>query len=166
MEGDIKDSLLTVCRLLKKHNVKYMLVGGTAVALFGYYRHSINISGEITDKPDIDIWYNPTYENYFSILKVMNDLGQNTTEFVNEESPNPHKAFFKLDFDSYTLDILPIIKADLKFSEADQRKETVELEGVPIHFMGFEDLICDKNATAREKDLKDIEQLKKLRGEE
>lgn len=39
---------------------------GTAVALNGYYRHSINIAGELTDKPDIDIWYNPTYENLLS----------------------------------------------------------------------------------------------------
>ncbi len=52
-------TLLTLCKLLEKYNVQYILVGGTAVALNGYYRHSINVSGELTDKPDIDIWYNP-----------------------------------------------------------------------------------------------------------
>lgn len=67
MEDDLKNSLLTVCKLLDKFNVQYMLVGGAAVALNGYYRHSINTSGELTDKPDIDIWYNPTYGNYFNI---------------------------------------------------------------------------------------------------
>jgi uncharacterized protein (DUF1330 family) len=75
MKDNLRDSLLTVCKLLEKYGLQYILVGGTAVALNGYYRLSINIAGELTDKPDIDVWYNPTYENYFNILKVMEELG-------------------------------------------------------------------------------------------
>lgn len=166
MDNNLKNSLLTVCKLLEKHNVQYVLIGGTAVALNGYYRHSINIAGELTDKPDIDIWYNPTYGNYFSILKVMEELGQDVTEFKNEQSPNPRNSFFKLDFEEFTFDILPEIKANIKFLEANKRKETVELEETQIHFMNYFDLIEDKKATARKKDLEDIEQLKKIKGEE
>ena len=81
MDGDLKKNLLTVCRTLEKYNVEYMLIGGTAVALNGYYRHSITDTGELTDKPDIDIWYNPTYENYFNMLKVIEELGRDITEF-------------------------------------------------------------------------------------
>lgn len=163
MENNLKNSLLTVCSLLEKHNVQYMLVGGAAVALNGYYRHSINVAGGLTEKPDVDIWYNPTYKNYFNILKVIKDLGENITEFMEEQSPNPQKSFFKLDFDDFTFDILPEIKANIKFSEANQRKETVEIEKTKIHFINFFDLIKDKEATARKKDLEDIEQLKKIR---
>lgn len=166
MEDNLKNNLLTVCTLLEKHNVQYMLIGGTAVALNGYYRHSINIAGELTDKPDIDIWYNPTYENYFKILKVLKELGRDITELENEQSPNPRKSFFKLDFEDFALDILPEIKATIKFSEANKRKETVVLEQTKIHFMNFLDLIEDKGAMARKKDLEDIEQLKKIRGED
>jgi hypothetical protein len=166
MEDTLKDSLLTICRLLEKYNVKYMLIGGTAVALNGYYRHSINIWGELTDKPDVDIWYNPTYENYFNVLKVMEELGQDITEFKNEKSPNPRKSFFKLNFDQFTLDILPEIKANIKFVDANKRKETVELQETQIHFMNYYDLIEDKKATARKKDLEDIEQLRKVKGKE
>lgn len=166
MDNNLKNSLLTVCKLLEKHNVKYILIGGTAVALNGYYRHSINIAGELTDKPDIDIWYNPTFENYFNILNVMEELGQDVTEFKNEQSPNPRKAFFKLDFEEFTLDILPEIKAPIKFIEANRRKETVELVEIQIHFLNYFDLIEDKKATARKKDLEDIEQLKKIQDDE
>lgn len=102
MEDSLKNSLLTVCNLLEKYKVQYILIGGTAVALNGYYRHSINIAGELTDKPDIDLWYNPTYENYFNILKVIEELGQDITEFKNEKTPNPHKSFFKLEFNELT----------------------------------------------------------------
>lgn len=166
MEDSLKSSLLTVCGLLEKYKISYMLVGGTAVALNGYYRHSINISGELTDKPDIDIWYNPTYDNYFNILKVMEELGQDITAFKDEQTPNPRKSFFKLDFEKFTLDLLPEIKAPIKFTEANQRKETIELEGTELHFLNYSDLVEDKKATARKKDLEDIEQLKKIKGEE
>jgi hypothetical protein len=166
MEEKLKNSLLAVCRLLEKYDVQYMMIGGTAVALNGYYRHSINIAGELTDKPDIDIWYNPTYENYFNFLKAIEELGQDITEFKNEHSPDPRKSFFKLDFDEFTLDALPEIKADIKFAQSNQRKETVELEAIKIHFMNYHDLIEDKKATARKKDIEDIEQLRKIRGAE
>ena len=165
METDLKIRLLTVCRLLEKHKVQFMVIGGTAVALYGYFRHSINIAGELTDKPDIDIWYNPTYKNYFSILNVMNELGQDVTEFKNEQTPDPRRSFFKLDFDDFTLDILPEIKAPIKFSDANKRKESVLWEETQIHFMTYSDLIDDKKAMARKKDLEDIEQLKKIKGE-
>jgi hypothetical protein len=166
MEDELKTSLLTVCNLLKKHKVQYILVGGTAVALNGYYRHSINLAGELTDKPDVDVWYNPTYENYLNILKVMEALGQDISAFKNEQAPNPRKSFFKLDFDEFTFDILPEIKADIKFYDADKRKETVELEGVEVHFMNYLDLVEDKKATARKKDLEDIEHLKNIKKNE
>lgn len=141
---NLKESLLTVCKLLAKYQIDYILIGGTAVALNGYYRHSINMAGELTDKPDIDLWFKPTYENYFNILKVMEDLGQDITEFKEEQAPNPKKSFFKLDFDKFTLDVLPEIKDEIKFGDANKRKETVKLEEIEIHFMNYFDLIEDK----------------------
>jgi hypothetical protein len=166
METNLKKSLLTVCSLLQKHNVLYMLIGGTAVALNGYYRISVNMAGELTDKPDIDMWYNPTYNNYFNILKVLEDLGEDISDFKNEKSPNPHKSFFKLEFDDFTFDMLPEIKANIKFQDANKRKETVEINETQIHFMNYYDLIKDKEETARKKDIEDIEQLKKIKENE
>lgn len=163
MEENFKNSLLTVCSLFEKYKVPYMLVGGTAVALNGYYRHSTNTEGEVTEKPDIDIWYEATYENYFNILKILKELGYDIEGFKSEQNPNPRKSFFKLDFEDFSFDILPEIKAPIKFSEAYQRKNTVALEETKIHFMNYFDLIEDKKATARTKDLKDIEELKKLK---
>lgn len=166
MEEDLKNSLLTICRLLEKYNVQYMFIGGTAVALNGFYRLSLNNEGEPMEKPDIDIWLNPTYENYFNILKVMEELGHDIAEFKNEKSPNPRKSFFKLDFDNFTLNILPEIKAAIKFIDAFKRIELVELKGIQINVINYIDLIEDKKATARKKDLEDIVQLRKIREEE
>ncbi len=54
MENSLIDNILTVCRTLNKFSVEYIVVGGTAVALHGYYRHSMNTAGEIAVKPDLD----------------------------------------------------------------------------------------------------------------
>lgn len=166
MEDKLEHALLTICNLLARYKVQYMLIGGTAVALNGYYRHSVNIKGELTDKPDIDVWYNPTYGNYFNVLKVIEELGQDITAFKEEQNPNPRKSFFKLGFDDFTLDILPQIKAAIRFTEADKRKQTVEIDGFLIHFMSYTDLLNDKLATGRKKDATDIEELRKIRGSE
>jgi hypothetical protein len=146
--------------------VQYMLVGGTAVALNGYYRLSINTDGDIADKPDVDVWYNPTYENYYNVLTAIKLLGEDITEFEKEQNPNPKKSFFRYEFEDFTLDILPEVKADIKFGDAYRSKETVEVEGTRIHFIDYYNLMKDKQATARKKDLNDIEHLKKIRDDE
>lgn len=163
MENSLADSLLQVCRVLSQHSVAYLLVGGTAVALHGYFRHSMNAAGVISDKPDVDVWYNPTYGNYFKLLDALETLGQDVTEFRNEQAPNPRKSFFKYEFDSFTLDLLPALKSTTAFNSAFAKKETVAFADVIIPFISYDDLVLDKAANARPKDLLDIEQLEKKR---
>ena len=166
MEDVLLKKLLFICKFLKKHEIQYLLIGGTAVALNGYFRISTNAAGKLSDKLDIDIWYNPTYGNYFKLLDVFEELGRDVSRLKDERSPNPRKSFFKFEFDDFTFDALPSIKADIKFFDAYQRKEIVEIEGTPIHYLSYLDLIADKKATARKKDMDDIKELKKIRGKE
>lgn len=137
-----------------------MVVGGSAVAYYGYFRHSITIAGVPADRPDVDIWYNPTYANYFKLLDALVKLGQNTAKHRNEQAPNPKKSFFRYEFDLFTLDLLPSIKSALSFGPAFSRREVIEIGGTAIPFINFEDLIADKEATARPKDFNDIENLR------
>ena len=59
MEEDLKKNLLLVCSQFQRNEVQYLLVGGVAVALHGYYRHSMGPMGQLTSKPDIDLWFDP-----------------------------------------------------------------------------------------------------------
>ncbi len=111
MEPSLTNSILSVCRSLNKFSVEYIIVGGTAVALNGYYRYSMNVAGEITTKPDLDFWYNPNYDNYFKLLNALEDLGQDVTQFKEEQTPDPKKSFFRYEFENFTLDFLPELKA-------------------------------------------------------
>lgn len=159
MENSLTDSILSVCRTLNKFSVEYIIVGGTAVALHGYYRHSMSAAGEIAKKPDLDFWYNPTYNNYFKLLNALEDLGRDVTKFKEEKAPNPKKSFFRYEFEKFTLDFLPELKASLRFGSSFSRKEIVTLNDTKISFINYEDLILDKKANARPRDITDVEQL-------
>jgi len=162
VENNLGNVLIKICQLLKKHDVEYIIVGGTAVALHGFYRHSVTLNGEITEKPDLDIWFNPSYANYFKILNVIENLDLNVSDYRNENNPNPKNSFFKLEFDDFTLDILPNIKAEIDFKDAFLRKEIVKTDDFEIFFLNYNDLIIDKQLTARKKDIEDLKQLKNL----
>ena len=163
MENDLVESILRVCKALNKHSVQYLLVGGVAVALHGYFRHSVNSAGIIADKPDLDVWYNPTYGNYFKLLDALEELGQNIAEFKNEQAPNPKKSFFKYEIEEFTLDLLTSLKAGLPFNASFAKKELVVFDKVDVSFIGYDDLLLDKAANARPKDIADIEQLEERR---
>lgn len=160
MNSNLAKVIIRICRILNKHDVQYLIVGGTAVALHGYFRNSINQAGLISDKPDLDCWYNPSYDNYFRLLNALEDLGEDVQEFKNEQTPTPKASFFKFEFNDFTLDLLPELKASLRFFSSYSKREIIPLDGIDIPFINIEDLIEDKKATARQKDLSDIQNLK------
>ena len=163
MDNGLRDSLIKVCGLLKKHKVEYMIVGGTAVALHGYFRMSMSITGHPADKPDLDFWYNPSYNNYFNLLDAIEALGEDVSEFKNEKSPNPRKSFFKLNFDRFTIDFLPELPGLSKFRSSYESKEVAQIDDVDIMFINFDDLIANKRETARGRDITDVDELIKRR---
>ena len=159
MENKLADGILTVCKLLNKHSVQYIIVGGAAVALHGYFRQSVNFGGTAIEIPDLDFWYNPTYENYFKLLNALEELGQDVREFKEEQAPNSKKSFFRYQFENFAADFLPGLKAPLIFRSCFDNRDVVTLEGVNISFINYSDLITDKQANSRPKDIVDIEQL-------
>jgi hypothetical protein len=76
VDKSITEYILQVCTTLNKHSVEYLIVGGTAVALHGYFRWSVSHAGTAAEKYDLDIWYNPTYTNYFKLLDTLEELGE------------------------------------------------------------------------------------------
>ena len=159
MDNSITTNILKVCTTLNKHNVEYLIVGGTAVAFHGYFRWSNDHSGAPAAKYDLDIWYNPTYTNYFKLLDTLEDLGQDVSGFRQEQTPNPKSSFFKLEMEKFTLDFLPKLKGLSRFGLSFDKKEIINFNGIDILVISFDDLILDKEANARPKDLIDIKHL-------
>lgn len=162
MEQNLTDEILRICQILNKNGVQYLIVGGTAVAYHGYFRWSQNHAGTPAEKFDLDIWYNPSYENYFKLLNALAELDQDVKEFFEEKSPNPLKSYFQFELNKFTLDFLPKLKTATKFQKAYDRKEITTLKEIDMHFIGFDELLQDKAANSRPKDLADIKQLKSI----
>jgi len=93
-------------------------------------------------------------------LNALADLGQDVTEFKQEKAPNPKKCFFKLEFETFTLDLLPELKSLLQCRAAFEKREIVNLTGTDIPFISYLDLIQDKEVNPRAKDLIDLEELR------
>jgi hypothetical protein len=165
MEGSLAESILHVCTVLNKHSVEYLLVGGTAVALHGYYRLSRQTSGEVTEKHDLDFWYNSSYNNYFRLLDALEELGQDISRFKAEKSPNPKKSFFRLEYDKFTVDFLPELPGLLRFRYSYSKCEVSKIGEIEIPFISYADLIANKETQGRAKDIEDIEQLKLRRND-
>ena len=159
MQSNITNEITQVCQILNKNDVQYLIVGGTAVAFHGYFRWSQNSDGTQADKFDLDIWYNPTYDNYFKLLKALAELEQDVTEFLKEKTPNPRKSYFRFELEKFTLDFLPKLKGIGKFKTSYEKRETTIVNKIEMLFIGIDELLQDKAANSRPKDLEDIKHL-------
>jgi len=59
--GDV----LSFLGLLNENRVEYMIIGGAAVNIHGFSRST----------GDMDIWFNPTQENFGRLLKAIQKFG-------------------------------------------------------------------------------------------
>jgi hypothetical protein len=109
-------------------------------------------------------WYNPTYENYFNLLKALKDIGFES-DFIDEKDPDPNKSFFKYEFDEYKLDFLPNIIGVKKFNKSYKNRYVITLDGIELSFISYDDLITTKEHSKRDKDKIDIEMLRKKKSD-
>lgn len=146
---------LEFIRLLNKHKVEYLLIGGVAVNLYGYSRGT----------GDIDIWIGPSGSNRERVIAAVEEFGYDTSDYK------------KMDIDEITMFSLGSRNepghieltnriAGIKFDEAYSRVQAKEIEGTQIKVIHYNDLIINKLASARPRDLDDVENLSKAKVEE
>jgi predicted nucleotidyltransferase len=158
--------ILEICAALQKYTVQYLVIGGAAVGFHGYTRMSTQMDGTISEKQDLDFWYNPTYTNYFNLLFALKDLGKDVVDFLDEQTPNPQKSFFRFESETFTLDFLPIVSGLNSFRLCYEKKKVSVIEDIEISIISKEDLIISKLQTARKKDFDDINMLQNLNKKE
>ncbi len=146
----MEDEYLSFIRLLNEHQVEYVVLGGYAVIVHGYVRTT----------GDVDILINTTEENAGKILIVMLKFGYNVYDFeLSDFMQEP--GCISLDRYNGKIEILTSTLG-VTFNECFTNKIIVETEGVPINFISLTDLIKNKQAVGRPKDLEDVRNLKNL----
>jgi hypothetical protein len=134
--------------LLEKHKVDFLLVGGYAVVLHGYVRST----------GDMDLWIERTTENYQKLVSVYSDFS--APIFPEEQFFDKTINVWGIGIEPTKIEILTEVDG-LTFKESFVKCEYFEIEQLQIPYIDFEDLIKNKLASGRYKDLADIEQLNK-----
>ncbi len=132
---------------LNSNQVRYLVVGGYAVAVHGHPRYTKNI----------DIWIENTPENAQKLIAAIDQfgfgsLGLQATDFLEPDT------IIQLGYPPNRIDLLTSL-AGVQFSNCFSEKLEVNLDGVAIFFIDLKNLILNKTASGRTQDLADVENL-------
>ncbi|MCY3713837.1 MAG: hypothetical protein OXH02_11150 [Gemmatimonadetes bacterium] len=133
--------------LLNAHRVEYMIVGGHALALHGSPRFT----------GDLDIYYKADAVNAERMTAVIaefgfGDLGLTADDFLTAES------VLQLGVPPRRLDFLNSLTG-VSWNEAYTGRVKGTYGDIQVHYIGRDQLIKNKRATGRQRDLADLEML-------
>jgi len=150
IEGNLlNEDFVDFLKSLKKCAVESMLVGGYAVILHGYHRTT----------GDLDIWVNPTSENYERLQSAFADFGLPLNAISNKDFLSTDKTdVFTFGRPPVAIDILTKVSG-LDFREALESSEAVLVDGAPVQLLSVRSLKKAKAAAGRHRDLDDLENL-------
>ncbi len=136
---DFKDFI----RFLNEYRVRYLLVGGWAVGIYGNPRAT----------KDIDFLISIDDENIENLQKALYNFGAPTVKnSVFQEKGN----VYRLGSSPIQIDIINEASG-IAFEECYQRRNIIAVEDIEISMISKEDLIKNKKASGRHRDLADIE---------
>lgn len=151
------DDVQEFLRILAVHKVKYLIVGGEAVIYHGYAR----LTG------DVDFFFESSRQNARKMYEALK-------EFWGGDIPGI-KAFDELMEEGLILQFgVPPNRIDLinqisgvTFREAWENRIRTGIESaggeVPIYLIGLQELIKNKKAIGRPKDMEDLKYLKAVK---
>ena len=133
--------------LLNEHAVEYLIVGGYALAFHGVPRFT----------GDIDVFVRPEPKNAKRILDALSDFGFQFSNLTVDDFLSPDKVI-QLGLPPVRIDLLTSISG-VSWEEAQTHKESGVFSDVPVFYIGRNEFIANKRASARMKDLADLEAL-------
>mgnify|MGYP007060710120 CR=1 FL=1 len=136
---------------LSAGKVKFLLVGAYALAAHGYPRATI----------DLDIWVMPSQENAKAVLRALANFGAPLDD-ITQNDFEEEGTVFQIGVAPRRIDIITGASG-LQFEEAFRNAIPMDIEGIPVHVPSIDDLIRNKKATGRTKDLADVEALEALK---
>ncbi len=147
MNADYVDML----KCLNKAGVDYILVGGWAVNMYGYIRATV----------DLDIWILADSENAKKVYRAVAEFGAPVSEMKPEEFAE-YGMIFQIGVAPCRVDIISKISG-VSYADAVTRAVPKTIDGVNVRIISLEDLIANKKASGRAKDLADVEVLEGCR---
>ena len=147
LNEDYKEML----QFLADEKVKFLLVGAYALAVHGYPRATM----------DIDIWVMPAPENAQAVLRALDRFGAPLHGLTTADLQKDD-TIFQIGVAPRRIDIITGASG-LGFAEAFANSNVIDIEGLNVHIPSLDDLIRNKKASGRTRDLADIEALEILK---
>lgn len=146
-ESAVNPDFVALLRELSTAGARYLIVGAYALS----YHARPRATG------DLDIWVEPTPENAARVHRALLAFGAPLADLTEGDLARPDLVY-QIGVAPRRVDILTTATG-LTFSDAWERREEAPFGDVTCAFLGREDLIRNKRAVGRPRDLADLEDL-------
>ena len=132
---------------LSDAKIDFLLVGAYAVAAHGHPRAT----------GDLDLWVRPDAETAPKVYRVLAEFGAPLHDLTVDDLATPGMVF-QIGIEPSRIDILTAISG-VAFDDAWENTLNIELDDIKLNVIGRDDLIVNKRACGRPKDIADAETL-------
>lgn len=133
--------------LLNANKVKYLIVGGYAVAFHGYPRYT----------KDLDVWLMVSEENAVQVMKSLEQFGFGQAGLKKKDFLSAGE-FIQLGYPPLRIDLLTSCDG-VTFEECYNKRIEMKTDGLTIDLMDVDSLRKNKRASGRPQDLADLDNL-------
>jgi predicted nucleotidyltransferase len=136
-------------QLLKENNVIFIIIGATALPVYGYARATL----------DIDLFIKPNLNNIKRTMKALREFGYDLMDLSPEDFLKN-----KILIRQYIVeaDFHPFVKG-VSFEEIWKNKIKAKFGKTEVYFPSLDDMIKMKKAAGRAIDREDLKYLKKIK---
>ncbi len=143
LNSDFKEFI----QLLNDNQVKYLVIGGYAVAVHGHPRYT----------KDIDIWIEMKPENADKLLTALDQFGFGSLGLSSQDFQSPDQII-QLGYPPNRIDLITTPDG-VDFETCYISKLEIIINDIPVHFIDLNNLKKNKKASGRLQDLADLERL-------
>ncbi len=133
--------------LLNKHKVRYLVIGGYAVAVHGHPRYT----------KDLDIWIEMESTNAGRLMNALAEFGFGSVGLSQDDFTKPDQVI-QLGYPPNRIDLITTPDG-IDFNDCYQSKIKVSISETQVNFIDLENLKINKKASGRLQDLADLESL-------
>jgi hypothetical protein len=145
---DLSPDFKEFIQLLTAHDVKYLVVGGYAVALHGYPRNT----------KDIDIWLWLDASNAEKLLQALDEFGFGSLGLTTDDFLVPDQII-QLGYPPVRIDLITTLPG-VDFADCYASRLEIQVDNVTVNFIDLENLKRNKRASGRPQDIADLANLK------
>jgi predicted nucleotidyltransferase len=149
MEFELPQDFKELFELLNANNVRYLMLGGYAVGAYGYPRAT----------NDLDIFVSDDEANIENLIRCLAQFGFG--ERISNSVLSKPRSIIEMGVEPIKIQLMNFADG-IDFEVAFARRNILEIEGIEVSVVSKEDLIRNKKAVGRYKDLADVERLEKL----